>query len=378
MRQEWSPEELLASWTLVDGDWDLVANKSGSTRLGFALMLKFFESEGRFPDLLEEVPQSAVEYVAGLVKVPAADFAKYDLTSRSAKNHRKQIREALKFRPATRADEEKLIEWLADEVCPVELVEDRLREALLVECRERSIEPPGRIDRIVTAAQTRAEKAFCARTIERLGGGVARLLALVAEDNEDGAALLAALKRDPGAVGLDSLLAEIIKLNDVRKLGLPDGLFADCSEKLLAAWRARAIKMYPSDFRDTAEDVRITLLAALCSSRQTEITDALVDLLVALVQKINARAERRVERQLTAELKKVRGKEGILFRLADAAIGKPDEIVRTALYPRSSARRRCATWSPRRRRMRRSSRPRSAPRCARRTARTTDRCCRRC
>lgn len=25
-----------------------------------------------------------------------------------------------------------------------------------------------------------------------------------------------------------------------------------CSEKLVAAWRARAIKMYPSDFRDTA------------------------------------------------------------------------------------------------------------------------------
>ncbi|MEV7384295.1 DUF4158 domain-containing protein [Streptomyces lydicus] len=247
MRQEWSPEELLASWTLVDGDWDLVANKSGSTRLGFSLMLKFFESEGRFPDLLEEVPQAAVEYVAGLVKVPTADFTKYDLTSRSAKNHRKQIREALKFRPATRADEEELIAWLADEVRPVELVEDRLREALLVECRERTIEPPGRIDRIVTAAQIRAEKAFCARTIERLGGaGVARLLALVTEDSEAGAALLAALKRDPGAVGLDSLLTETIKLNDVWKLGLSDGLFADCSEKLLAAWRARAIKMYPS------------------------------------------------------------------------------------------------------------------------------------
>ncbi|MET8509792.1 Tn3 family transposase [Streptomyces sp. NPDC004787] len=128
-------------------------------------------------------------------------------------------------------------------------------------------------------------------------------------------------------------MTEIAKLNGVRALGLPEGLFAGCSEKLLAAWRARAIKMYPSDFRDTTEDVRITLLAALCSSRQAEITDALADLLIALVQKINARAERRVERQLTAELKKVRGKEGILFRLAEAAVGKPDEIVRTVLYP---------------------------------------------
>lgn len=336
VRQEWAPEELLANWALVDGDWELVANKSGTTRLGFSLLLKFFESEGRFPDVLEEIPSAAVEYVADLVKVPATDFAKYTLVGRTAEYHRKQIREALGFRPSTVADEKALAEWLAVEVCSVELVEDRQREALLVECRARKIEPPGRtrVEKVLVAARGKWEKTFCACTIGRLGeAGTARLLSLVAEDNEAGTTLLAALKRDPAAVGLDSLLTEITKLNDVRKLGLPDGLFTDCSEKLVAAWRARAIKMYPSDFRDTSEDVRITLLAALCSSRQAEITDALVDLLVALVHKINARAERRVEKQLTAELKKVRGKEGILFKLATAAVDKPDEVVRRALFP---------------------------------------------
>ncbi|MFD0297323.1 Tn3 family transposase [Streptomyces sp. NPDC127118] len=224
------------------------------------------------------------------------------------------MREALGFRPATLADEEALTRWLAAEVCPVELVEDRQRDALLVEYRARKIEPPGRtrVEKILVAARGRWEAAFCARVIECLGkAGTARMLSLAAEDNETGTTLLAALKRDPGAVGLDSLLTEIAKLNDVRRLGLPEGLFADCSEKLVAAWRARAIKMYPSDFRDTSADVRITLLAALCWSRQAEITDALVESLVALVHKINARAEQRVEKQLTAELKKVRGKEGL-------------------------------------------------------------------
>ncbi|MGX1025332.1 DUF4158 domain-containing protein [Streptomyces sp. SAI-097] len=214
-------------------------------------MLKFFELEGRFPQFVEEFPPTAVDYVAAVVKVPAEDLAKYDLSSRSAKGHRTQIREALGFRPATRADEERLTDWLADEVCPVELVEDRLREALLVQCRSDRIEPPGRIERIVAAARARADRAFCARTVVRLGEVCAgRLLDLVAEGNEDGTALLASLKRDPGAVGLDSLLTEITKLTAVRQLGLPEGLFADCSEKLVAAWRARAIKMYPSDFRD--------------------------------------------------------------------------------------------------------------------------------
>lgn len=40
-----------------------------------------------------------------------------------------------------------------------------------------------------------------------------------------------------------------------------------------------------------------------------------------------------MEKHLTAELKKVRGKEGILFKLATAAVDKPDEVVRRALFP---------------------------------------------
>ncbi|BBG20652.1 hypothetical protein RVR_P124 (plasmid) [Actinacidiphila reveromycinica] len=86
----------------------------------------------------------------------------------------------------------------ADEVCPVELVEDQLREALLAQCRSDRIEPPGRIGRIVAAARARADLAFCARTVARLGDVCARrLLELMEEGHEDGTALLAALKRDP-------------------------------------------------------------------------------------------------------------------------------------------------------------------------------------
>jgi hypothetical protein len=91
--------------------------------------------------------------------------------------------------------------------------------------------------------------------------------------------------------------------------------------------------MYPSDFRSSPRPIRLTLLAALCAMRAGEITDGLVDLLIALVLKIDTRAERRVEGELINDLKRVRGKEGILFRLAEPALEQPDETVRRALYP---------------------------------------------
>ena len=43
MRQDWHPEELERYWTLsTEEERDLLGNKTGATRLGFAILLKSF------------------------------------------------------------------------------------------------------------------------------------------------------------------------------------------------------------------------------------------------------------------------------------------------------------------------------------------------
>lgn len=79
--------------------------------------------------------------------------------------------------------------------------------------------------------------------------------------------------------------------------------------------------------------MRLTLLAALCSVRTAELTDSLVDLLIALSHKINTRAENRVESELTKDLKRVHGKQAILFRVAEASLANPDGTVRRVVFP---------------------------------------------
>lgn len=105
MQREWSAEELIGSWTLVDEDWRLVSNKSGPTRLGFALLLKFFEIEARFPRNADELPSAAIAYVAEQVKVDPAEFARYQWSGRAIERHRVQIRTAFGFREFSRGDE---------------------------------------------------------------------------------------------------------------------------------------------------------------------------------------------------------------------------------------------------------------------------------
>jgi Transposase. len=157
MRREWEPEDLLACWTLMDPDRQLLANKAGATRLGFAVLLKFFELEARFPRHGGEVPPVAVAYLAQQVGVEAAEFTRYGWSGWAVKYHRAQIRQALGFRESTVADEDRLAAWLAAEVCPVELREEALREAVAARCRAERLEPPGasRLNRVIGASLVR-------------------------------------------------------------------------------------------------------------------------------------------------------------------------------------------------------------------------------
>jgi TnpA family transposase len=74
-------------------------------------------------------------------------------------------------------------------------------------------------------------------------------------------------------------------------------------------------------------------LAFFCVPREAEVVDGLVELLIQVTHRITVKAERRVIEELVAEAQQVRGKAGILFRVAEAAVGQPDGVVREVIFP---------------------------------------------
>ena len=72
MKRQWDIEELIEHFTLVEDDLEFLANKTGPTHLGCALLLKCFQYEGRFPPAKHDIPRSVVDYVAHQLKLDAA------------------------------------------------------------------------------------------------------------------------------------------------------------------------------------------------------------------------------------------------------------------------------------------------------------------
>jgi len=350
MKRQWTPDELAEHWTLTESDKELIANKAGATRLGFALLLKFFHYDGRFPHYKGDVPTAAVVYVAQQLGLPPELYAQYAWTGRTMVYHRIQIRQALGFRESTEQDIDDLTTWLCQEALRHEHRPERVQEAVYARCRAAHLEPPApkRVDRLVRSALHTYEDQVQRQVLAQLGpGGLAQIDSLLAPAPGDDEAAEAAspaprdpgrlslhdLKADPGRVSLESVLTQIARLRRVRQVDLPDTAFAGVSPHLIRAYRQRAAAEPPSELRAHGEAVRATLVGALCLLRRQEITDGLVDLLIATMHKIGARAEHRVTQELLVDIKRVTGKNTLLYHLAEAAVDHPDGVVREVLYP---------------------------------------------
>jgi hypothetical protein len=226
---------------------------------------------------------------------------------------------------------------------PLGLSFEALKTQVYQRFRELKIEPPvwKQLERLMRSAARTHERDFCRqiaaqlspKTRENLDALLATESPLTDETGHFRQSQLNHLKTDPGRLGLNSLLAEIEKLQSIRALGLPDSLFTLVAPKLVQQYRRRASTEPPRELRRHPAAIRYTLVAAFCWQREHEIIDSLVTLLVQIVHRLSLNAERRVERELVAAFKRVPRKESLLLKIAVASLQSPEGAVKEVVYP---------------------------------------------
>ncbi len=170
MKRNWELEELIDTFTIMPNEMDLLGNKTGETRLGFMVLLKFFQGEARFPSTKNEIPRDVVKYIAKQLQLIGVPFQNYDINSRAHYYHKEQIRNFLGFREITADDGNQLTEWLSKYVFYHDANIDSLKLEAYKRLRELHIEPPTseRIDRIARAAINIYEDQFFKETNGKL------------------------------------------------------------------------------------------------------------------------------------------------------------------------------------------------------------------
>lgn len=348
VKPNWDTEELIENWTLLPQELELAKKKVGGNQIGFALLLKHFQLFAYFPEDKSSISQVVISYIADQVNLPESSYSDYDWQGRSAKVYRVEIRRLFNFKVASVQDSEEMVTWLIDEILPDEPKNEAITEFVYQRFRELKLEPPTKpqVKRLIKSAVAKYETDFQEHTLNKLTPENTEQIDILlsTEETESDESVeqsgkkskmsdFALLKTDPGAIGLGSFLTEIEKLKRIRAVGLPTNLFEGRSSKLVKTYRHRAATETPYLLRQHPPAIRYTLMAAFCIQRSQEITDSLIEILTTIIKRIDNRAEKRINQQLIEEFKKVSGKTGLLYRIAEVSIAEPSGVIEQVIFP---------------------------------------------
>jgi DNA-binding cell septation regulator SpoVG len=343
LKRNWELDELIENFILMPDEQELIQLKRGNSKLGFAVMFKYFQYEAKFPHTKSEIPKTVVDYIAKQLDVNPDTFSEYDWAGRTITYHRSEIRAYFGFREASLQDTDFIKNWLCKNVLYHNHEFNYVEEKVYQQYRELKIVPPttDRVERLIRSAIHSYEDQFFTTVYKRLSSqtceGLDRLinnLEKIDDSSEtDEALTFHELKSDPGRIGLETIFKELHKLQTIKELQLPYDLFNDTSPKILRKYKKRTATEDIRELRRHPPQVRYTLLSCFFWLRRAEITDGLIELLIQIIHRINVRAERRVNKELLHNLRKINGKNNILFHMAEQALLNPDGVIRDVLYP---------------------------------------------
>lgn len=132
----------------------ILGQKADHTALGFDVLLKYIQIDGRFPGMRHEAPPTAIVHLAQQIGLAPTAFVAYDWERRTIKAHPAAIRTFLGLREATIANQEALTAWLVTTHVPEIRQIPALIEQVKNRCHEMHLElpTPDRVKRLVRTA----------------------------------------------------------------------------------------------------------------------------------------------------------------------------------------------------------------------------------
>ena len=324
----------IESWSFSYPEFEFLQGYSKGMRIWVGAQLRYFKEHAYFPTLIDEVSDEALIYVAEQIGIKVPIPTVYNFASDTARRHRLDILRYLGYRRATGRDRKALRDWLEIALGG--------RDALLKEwvsqgyqwCLDHSVFIPSYkiMERLARSARHAYYERFIENVVQRLPKNTVIQLE---ESLVDPQALFGfqRLKDDVGAATLENVLAASAKVAYLRSLKLPRELLAETDQR----WVLRIVRQVEgetaSEMRRHKRNRRLGLFAVYLMSRQGQLIDGLIDLLLEVVHRLGTKSRRKVVQGIAADIGAVHGKERLLVDIATVILEDPDGRVCDVIFP---------------------------------------------
>jgi len=341
------------SWTLDSEELKLIDqrypdNRHATHRLAFAVMLRFFQINLRYPSNGDKIPKKYIIEISDQLGCPFYNLRKFDWESTTSKRLRKSVREYLGYRKANAADAKEMISWLVETAFPSGIELKKCYDEAYQFLANKKLEAftDKSMHRHIKSAFTLFEERFYAKICKKINPAQQKMLQQLIE-NEDHeltskklvpieAVKLHHLKKEARGTGLSNVLNEIAKLDKINQIELYQEELNQYPRKLLLKYYRRVLTMMPSHLESQDPNTRYSTLAIFCHIKKQIISDSLADIFNQIVHRVKFKSEKILNKEIIKNVKKVDGKFDILHRITKIAAEQPNETIENAIYPEVS------------------------------------------
>lgn len=333
---------------------ELVKKKGPITnQLAFAVLLKFFEHTGRFPQKSDTLLDDCIQELTDQLSCPQINIKEFfyedkGSDDRTLRRFRAEIRAYYGYQKVSASDTEVLTKWLIAFVFPKALSWDLVKEQTSLYFKEKKWEPfsPKKLDRFLNSVHKKFEVNLFKSIEQSLSHETKKAFDnLIKNDQKEKKETvqtdtdvnndkprLSDFKKEHVELKIESIEEAIKKYQCLSALSIPPTIEQFGTRHLLEKYYKRIQAELPSDIKAHPPYVRYAYLAMFCFICSQKLVDNLADLLMQLVHRLQKKSEHHVDRYILAEVKRVDGKFDTLHLLAKTAVDKPLGVIEKEIY----------------------------------------------
>jgi len=327
-------EELKEHFTLSNNDFELFKRiRKDFLRLGFAVFFKCYIFLGFPPKQKNDIPIIVIKWIAKQMGLSPDLFNDYQWKSRTWEQHLSIIRNYTGFKSCETKDSTSISNWLIAQIGKISS-RKKLFSAAINYCRENCIEIPSEkeLQRLVNSVWQQFFNQLYQTVSERIDPITKKLIDLILETPEQEISCYEWIKRKPGRLGMKTILEEIDKLNFIKEFNVTPKYLEGISQSIFHQLKERGLPEDSYQMKRHPENIRYTIMIVLLHFKHMDVTDNIVRTLLRLLQRIENKADKFIEKDLIRNVRKVYGKSKILYKLALASVSNPKGTIQDIIF----------------------------------------------